>query len=384
MLNKVSISVVYDRKHQATKGNQAHAKKGTVQLAVTVNGTRHFISTGIRIFKDQWAAGRVVSCAQAIEYNQRIDCYVAQVTDIVNQCDREGSVFSWTLLDSLYVRRHTGSSFTDYIEHVMPTRGLRPGTLKHHRKVLNFLKEQQLTDFADLTADRIIALNQALKARTIGGQPIMQTTIYDYHKVIKSYINMAIREGIIDKSPYTKVSTPKGEHRPRTVLSMDEVQRITELKTRNLYMQHVRDLFIVQMYTGLSYSDLMAADFSKAQGDTLSGYRVKTGGPYTTVILEPVKQILKRYHGKLPKMAYDCYRRMLKPMAELCGITKDFSTHDGRHTFATTIALANHVPFEYIQKMLGHKKISSTLTYAKVQDYMIQEQADTLSAKIVL
>ena len=81
-------------------------------------------------------------------------------------------------------------------------------------------------------------------------------------------------------------------------------------------------------------------------------------------------------------MAYDCYRRMLKPMAELCGITKDFSTHCGRHTFATTIALANHVPIEYIQKMLGHKKITSTLIYAKVQDYMVQEQAEHLAGAL--
>jgi site-specific recombinase XerD len=379
MLNKVSITVVHDRKHQATKGYAAHPRKGTVQLAVIVNGTRRFISTGIHVYTDQWAAGRVVSCAQAIEYNQRIDCYISQVTDLVNQCDREGQIFSWSLLDNLYVRKHTGSSFTDFIEHIMPTRGLRPGTLKHHRKVLNFLKEQQLTDFCDLTPDRINALNQVLRSRTIGGKPIMQTTIYDYHKVIKSYVNLAIQAGLIENSPYIKVKTPKGEHRPRTVLTMDEVQRILDLKTRNLYMQHVRDLFIVQIYTGLAYADLMAADFTKIQGDTLSGYRVKTGGQYTTVILEPVKQILQRYNNRLPVMAYDCYRRMLKPMAELCGITKDFSTHCGRHTFATTIALANHVPIEYIQKMLGHKKITSTLIYAKVQDYMVQEQADRLS-----
>lgn len=379
MLNRISITVAFDRKHQATRANEAHAKKGTVQLAVIVNGTRRFISTGIHVYKDQWAAGRVVQCSQAIEYNQRIDCYISQVTDLVNQCDRDGQVFSWSLLDNLYVRRHTGSSFTDFIEHIMPTRGLRPGTLKHHRKVLNFLKEQQLTDFCDLTPDRINALDRTLKSRTIGGQPIMQTTIYDYHKVVKSYVNLAIQAGLIEHSPYVKVKTPKGEHRPRTVLTMDEVQRITELKTRNLYMQHVRDLFIVQIYTGLAFSDLMAADFNNIQGDTLSGYRIKTGGAYTTVILEPVKQILKRYHNKLPSMAYDCYRRMLKPMAELCGITKDFSTHCGRHTFATTIALANHVPIEYIQKMLGHKKITSTLIYAKVQDFMVQEQAQQLA-----
>ena len=379
MLNKVSISVAFDRKHQATKGSQAHPRRGTVQLAVIVNGTRRFISTGIRLYKDQWAAGRVINCTQAIEYNQRIDCYLAQVTDIINQCDRDGQVFSWTMLENLYVRKHSGTSFTDFIEHIMPTRRLKPGTLKHHRKVLNFLKEQQLTDFSQLTPDSINRLDMVLHQRRI-----MQTTVYDYHKVIKSYINLAIQAGLIESTPYTKVKTPKGEYRPRTVLTMDEVQRITQFKTLNLYMQHVRDLFIVQLYTGLAYSDLMEADFSNILGDTLSGVRVKTGVPYTTVILEPVKQILKRYHGYLPKMAYDCYRRMLRPMAAACGITKDFATHCARHTFATTIALASNVPLEIIQKMMGHKKISTTQIYAKVQDYMVSEQCELISKKMVL
>ena len=205
MLNKVSITVAFDRKHQATKGTQAHPRKGTVQLAVIVNGSRRFISTGIRVYKDQWTGGHVVHCTQAQEYNERIDCYLAQVTELVNQCDREGRLFSWDLLENLYVRKHSGTSFTDFIEHIMPTRRLKPGTLKHHRKVLKFLKQQQMTDFCQFTPDGIKRLDVALHNRHI-----MQTTVYDYHKVIKSYLMLAIQAGLIESTPYTKVKTPKG------------------------------------------------------------------------------------------------------------------------------------------------------------------------------
>ena len=125
----------------------------------------------------------------------------------------------------------------------------------------------------------------------------------------------------------------------------------------------------------------MAADFSRLDGDTLMGVRVKTGQQYTTVILEPVREILKRYHNKLPRMTYDHYLKMLKPIAEMCGIHKDVATHTGRHTFATTITLQHGVPIEVVSKMLGHKSIKTTQIYAKVQNCMVQDQAEALAVK---
>ena len=37
-----------------------------------------------------------------------------------------------------------------------------------------------------------------------------------------------------------------------------------------------------------------------------------------------------------------------------------------RHTFATTITLAQGVPLETVSKMLGHKHITTTQIYAKI------------------
>ena len=40
--------------------------------------------------------------------------------------------------------------------------------------------------------------------------------------------------------------------------------------------------------------------------------------------------------------------------------------HLARHTFATTVTLANGVPIETVSKMLGHATIRQTQHYAKV------------------
>ena len=56
----------------------------------------------------------------------------------------------------------------------------------------------------------------------------------------------------------------------------------------------------------------------------------------------------------------------LKEIADLCGINKNLSTHTARHTFATTVTLANQVSIEVVSKMLGHSSINMTKKYARV------------------
>ena len=378
------MKVVFDRKKVATKAHDAHPRKGTVQLAVIVNGERRFISSGVHVFKNQWAGGQVVMHPQALELNERLNNLQAAIIDIVNRCDRESCVFTWSLLDHLYVQKTSGTSFTDYIEAVMPERHLAPGTQVYHRKVLNFLKLHRVTDFTQLTVETISHLDSILHQRKVNGKPMCQTSIYGYHKVIRTYIHQAICSGLMQRDPYSRFKVARGESRMKDILTMDEVQRIQELRLYNLQLQKVKDLFLVQIYTGLAWADLMAADFSRVEGETLVGRRVKTGSQYTTVILEPVKEILRRYRNKLPRMTYDHYLKMLKPIAEMCGIHKDVATHTGRHTFATTITLANGVPIEVVSKMLGHRSIKTTQIYAKVQDSMVQEQAAKLTLSLAL
>ena len=47
--------------------------------------------------------------------------------------------------------------------------------------------------------------------------------------------------------------------------------------------------------------------------------------------------------------------------------------HLGRHTFSTTVTLANGVPIETVSKMLGHTSLKTTQIYAKVIDTKIAD-----------
>lgn len=52
--------------------------------------------------------------------------------------------------------------------------------------------------------------------------------------------------------------------------------------------------------------------------------------------------------------------------------------HLARHTFASTVTLANNISLEVVSKMLGHTNTRMTAHYAKLIDKCIGEQMDKL------
>ena len=111
-------------------------------------------------------------------------------------------------------------------------------------------------------------------------------------------------------------------------------------------------------------------------------HRQKTETASRIPLLPPAIEILDRYKdhpycvNKDRLLPVPCNQKMnayLKEIADLCGISKKFTTHTARHTFATTVTLTNGVPIETVSKMLGHKNLKTTQHYAKILDRKVSE-----------
>ena len=59
-------------------------------------------------------------------------------------------------------------------------------------------------------------------------------------------------------------------------------------------------------------------------------------------------------------------------------LAQPISFHQSRHTFATTVTLANHVSMESVSKMLGHSSILMTKIYARILDSSVEREMDEL------
>lgn len=168
---------------------------------------------------------------------------------------------------------------------------------------------------------------------------------------------------------------------------MDELQSIRNIELNDRQLQKVRDQFIFQCYTGLSWVDLYMFDYDRCTVEHngvayIDGERIKTGTKFYTPILTPAMEILKKYDYKFTVPTVQSFNRSLKIIAELIGLKKPLTSHIVRHTFATTVVLANDVPIETLSKMLGHTKVSVTQVYAKILNSSVEKHAEKLNSII--
>jgi site-specific recombinase XerD len=83
----------------------------------------------------------------------------------------------------------------------------------------------------------------------------------------------------------------------------------------------------------------------------------------------------------LPVISNQKTNAFLKEIAILCNIEKNLTFHLARHTFATTVTLANGISIESVSKMLGHQSLKTTQIYAKVIDKKLSDDMNILREK---
>lgn len=119
----------------------------------------------------------------------------------------------------------------------------------------------------------------------------------------------------------------------------------------------------------MSFADVLKADLADYQYKdgkyTKVGKRTKTGSLFVSQLLPPVVEVLEKYNGSLPHISNQEYNRLLKQIGENLDIKTKLHSHLARHTFAT-LMLRNGVPVASLQSMLGHRKITQTMKYAKI------------------
>ena len=216
-------------------------------------------------------------------------------------------------------------------------------------------------------------------------------TVHKNLQRLNKIINYAVQNDWLDRNPFNGF---------RFKLEKKEIQYLTKaeleaIETKELPIERlarVRDYFIFQCYTGLSYIDikhLRKEDIREGVDGELwiFGKRIKTGTAFRVPLLPKARELIKRYQNPTefvfkipPNQAMNGY---LKEIQVVCGVAKNLQTHLARKTFCTTVTLLNGVPMETITKMAGHSSIKVTESaYAKVLDEKISK--DFVSVKKLL
>lgn len=155
----------------------------------------------------------------------------------------------------------------------------------------------------------------------------------------------------------------KSDKKAQIYLRPEEVNRIKNKVIYNTSLRKVRDLFLMQCYTGFSYIDLMR--FTEVLIEQHNGIlfikytRKKTGNTGLLPVLPEAGTIISKYGGQLPRMSNQSYNRLLKELAGLCEIELNLTTHVGRKTFGS-LMLNRGASMETTTKMLGKTNVRET------------------------
>ncbi|MDB5230776.1 MAG: Tyrosine type site-specific recombinase [Chitinophagaceae bacterium] len=207
---------------------------------------------------------------------------------------------------------------------------------------------------------------------------------------LKWIIHFAVKNGWLEHSPFFKF---KGQQIKGTTscLSLAEFGLLAKTRFSNHVHNFVKQMFLLQCYTGLSYSDLLHLK----QGHLFTGvdgnqwiilFRRKTSNRTSVPLLPKALKIIQtsgsweikskpRVPGALfPMHSLTMYNLLLLKIMSACGINKKISSHSGRKTFASSFALKYGASIEGISKMLGHSTITYTQLYTEVSDTKVARE----------
>lgn len=363
-MNNVSVRLVFDRKHIATKNHQA-----SVQMEVLFQRRRKYVGTGVKLYSDQWGKdNKIRNHPQSVVLNQRLNDLVAKIYDFAYQLSVKNVQFTFEKLEE-YLNNHSADPEDSFLHFMLDRLEARP--IKDSSKVKQYgiwkaLKEfGKIRRFSDITYNNIMLYDEFAKKRCS-----KQSSVYTYHKVLKIYVREAMAKGLIDSNPYQTIKLNRGKEGDRKYLTKEELKKIEDREVSDKSLNNIKDVFLFCCYTGLSYADLASFNFKEAVMINgmyrIKDHRIKTGEPYNITIMDKAMKILQKHNFSLPVVSNQKYNAYLKVLGAYCDVKQRLTSHVARHTFATTIALANGVRIEVVSKMLGHSNIRTTQLYAKI------------------
>ena len=200
-----------------------------------------------------------------------------------------------------------------------------------------------------------------------------------YLAELKSVINLYKEEvNIPCKNLKTALKPAKVVKSTHCYLNVADLEKLESLEGLTKSQQNVRDIFLLQAWTGCRLSDAIELTPANINGNILS-YTSKKTQTFASI---PVKPLVGRIIERLPHikvLTKACYNRAIGIICEKAGINEPInltksgkritipkyegvSSHTARRSFATNLYEAG-IPINKISYMMGHSSTAMTERY---------------------
>ena len=377
-------------------------KDGTtsIEVVLTVNGERCAFSTGKKVKSCNWDKNKQQVKGKD-EEAQSLNNYLKAIKAKLYQKEAEllerGFVITAELLRDAYFDKVESikerSLFEVLAEHNQAQEKLVGNGVSKATYWISVYTERLLKEFIQQKYKREDLYLRELNLNFIQSfhsflridKGMAQNSSTKHLKLLKKIINLSVANSYMTTNPFV---TYKVEREPVEIdfLDEEELRKIINFDTPIPRLEKAKDMLLFGCFTGLSYIDIktLAPEHFEKDGAGriwIKKRRVKTGVLSRIPLLPIAKLILDKYKGGeklLPIQDPADINKYLKDITILCGINKRICFHTSRHTFASTVTLANNISLEVVSKMLGHTNTRMTAYYAKLIDKCIGEQMDKL------
>lgn len=393
------------------KSNALKTGEAPIYLRITVNKQIAAVSLQGTVSPNLWDQAKERSRAKdksAIELNNYINSAKAKITTMYRELELDGKPITAQLLKNMYLGNHEdkekGKTLVevhfDHNERCRKLLGIEysQSTIYKFDTSLKYLKEFMSTEMSiediplkDINEDYIRKYELYLKTE----KGCANNSAIKHLKIFKKIIRIALINDWLHKDPFAPIKFRQDEVHVE-FLTMYELNILMEKEMPCKRLEQVRDVFVFCAFTGLAFVDVKSLKTEHIihgnKGEIwIRKPRIKTNNMCNIPLLRVPRELLQKYSSDkgcelrgqvLPVPTNQKMNAYLKEVADLCGVNKRLTTHCSRHTFATSVTLANKVTMENVAKMLGHSSTRMTQHYARVLDESILEDMMSVDNKL--
>lgn len=374
IMKKITYRPVYNRKNRLNGQGTA-----LLQVEAYLEKKKIYFSSHIYLTPEQWDTKRrmIIRHPHAESLNYMLRDFIIELERRELELWKSGYEITLDLLRKEF-RTETSSSFLQFIKEDVQNSQSKESTKKNRMSTYLLLSKYKpgLT-FKDIDKRFVYDFE-----RFLYDCDLQMNTVAKHMKHLKAFVNSAIDKGYLSADDYAfrryRIKTREFKH---SFLLPEEIQKLEELSLtgRRRSLTHTLDAFLFCCYTGLRYSDftnLSEKNIQKINGKPwIIFHSVKTGTevklPLTLLFDGKAWQMLRKYGHDLPSFfslkSNSGVNKELIRIGRLAKIDKHFSFHSARHTNATLL-IDKGANMTTVQKLLGHRNISTTQIYSEVME----------------
>lgn len=295
-----------------------------------------------------------------------------------------------------YKMKHT-DELQDFFHFIQVERGLAKNTLISYKRDLLLYADHLervclIEDWTLVHRREIMSFLHTLKEEGKSA-----ATISRFISSIRSFHQFLVREQLVQHDASVHIETPRKNRQLPQTLSMEEVDRLLEIKGNEPLDVRNKAMIELLYATGLRVSEMIDLEISDLH--LTMGFLRCTGKgnkerivPLGDIATEAVDRYIQRerrilmknkqnhmyvfvnHHGR--PLSRQGFWKILRTISKEAGFEKQITPHTLRHSFATHL-LENGADLRAVQEMLGHSDISTTQIYTHVTKKRLKEMYTT-------